>query len=97
VEPKSQIAVVDSNVTFSCNATGVPDAVITWSVKDGRLPQNIVTNYSLTLLTVKNTDKFEGIYTCNATNRAGHDAKTANLTVDGLYYLLKNSLIHNLN
>ena len=89
MEPRSQNAVVDSNVTFTCNATGVPGPVITWSSKDGRLPKNIVTNYSLTLLSVKNTDKFEGSYTCNATNRAGHDAKTANLTVDGLYCLLK--------
>lgn len=72
-------------MAFTCNASGIPDPVITWSFEKGNLSQNVVSNYSLTLLSIKNTDQFEGSYTCNATNRAGYDTRTVNLTVDGMY------------
>jgi len=83
VEPQSKIAVVVSNATFHCNASGVPDPVITWSFDRGRLPQHVATDNYLTLFTVQNTAEFEGTYTCNASNRAGNDIRTVNLTVDG--------------
>ena len=84
VEPKNEITVEDSNATFNCNASGVPEPVITWSFSRGPLPQNIATKYSLTLLSVNNSDLFEGNYTCHATNRAGYDTRTAHLIVDGM-------------
>ena len=92
--PLNTIAVVDSNATFSCNASGVPDPVITWSWSGGRLPEHVVTNNNLTVFAVKNTAAFEGWYTCNASNLAGHDTRTVNLTVDGMSYfiLLKDTL-----
>lgn len=84
MEPKNDIAVVNSNATFSCNASGVPDPVITWSFDKGRLPEHVATNDHLTVFNVKNTAEFEGRYTCNASNRAGHDARTVNLAVHGM-------------
>ena len=83
-EPESTIAIEDSNATFNCNASGVPVPVITWSFDRGHLPEHVATNNHLLLFSVKNTAEFEGMYTCNASNRAGHDVKTVNLTVDGM-------------
>lgn len=84
MEPKSKIVAVDSNATFNCNASGVPDPVITWSFDTGRLPEHVATNTHLTVFAVKNTAEFEGSYTCNASNRAGQDIRTVNLIVDGI-------------
>ena len=83
VKPGHQIALVDSNVTFSCNASGVPAPVITWSFDGGHLRNSMATSSTLTVFRVQNNDSFEGNYTCTASNRAGSSASTAMLTVDG--------------
>ena len=88
VVPSNIIAVEDSNATFSCNASGVPDPVITWSFGGGRLPEHVSTTNNFTVIAVRNTAAFEGWYTCNASNLAGHDTRTVNLTVDGMRVIL---------
>ena len=85
VKPENQIALADSNVTFDCNASGVPGPVITWLFDGGHLPYSLATNGTLSVYHVQNSDSFEGNYTCIASNRAGLNSSTATLTVDGMF------------
>ena len=84
-EPMNQIVKQDTNVTFLCNASGVPDPTISWTFNNGSLPPLSQTNVRgmLSLFLVKNTAEYEGNYTCTALNRAGISNSTSKLTVDG--------------
>ena len=85
VKPGNEIAIFNSNAIFTCNASGVPVPVITWSFNGGDLPNSLATYGTLTVFRVQNSDSFEGNYTCIASNRAGFRAATATLTVDGKF------------
>ena len=84
-DPANQIVKESGNVTFLCNANGVPYPTISWAFNKGRLPPLSQTNLSgkLSLFLTKNTAEYEGNYTCMAVNRAGINNSTATLTVDG--------------
>ena len=83
--PTNQIVKENRNVTFMCNASGVPHPAISWVFNKGRLPPLSRTNVTgtLSLFLVNNTAEYEGNYTCMAVNRAGISNSTAILTVDG--------------
>ena len=84
-KPKDQIALQGQNVTFLCVATGVPDPSISWQFNKSGFPGKAPTtgHGNLTVYLVKNDEEFEGNYTCTASSRAGMNAETALLTVDG--------------
>lgn len=86
-DPANEIVIENGNVTFLCNANGVPYPTIYWTFNTGRLPPLSQTNPSgkLSLSLVKNTAEYEGNYTCMAVNRAGIYNSTATLTVDGKF------------
>lgn len=86
VTPQTQIVTVGSNVTFSCNASGVPPPVISWFFNGKPIIASsirIVRRDILRIFLVQNTDAYEGQYTCSATSRAGTANYTATLAVDG--------------
>jgi len=87
-EPVNQIVSQHNNITFACNASGVPSPDIIWSFNGGSLPLLSETNAGgvLSLFLVKNTPEFEGNYTCTAVSRAGINNSTAKLTVDGKWH-----------
>lgn len=75
----SSLLVLDkSNVTLSCEASGVPRPRVSWS-KDGT-PLNI-TSPLLELPLVESLD--EGRYRCTATNLQGFDVRYTILSVIG--------------
>lgn len=84
-DPTTQIVKENGNVTFLCNASGVPYPTISWAFNKGQLPPLSRTNVTgvLSLFLVKNTAEYEGNYTCMAVSRAGINNSTAILTVDG--------------
>ena len=88
VEPSSTTALLGKNVTFACNASGVPEPFISWKFSGGKLPRHQVTSGNLILFNVQNNATYEGDYTCEAGNKAGMDNRTVTLTVDGKFYLL---------
>jgi hypothetical protein len=79
--PQSVTVLADSNVTFFCNATGVPAPTLTWSFSEGRVRSSDVTVNNLVIPYVQNTDSFEGVYTCNASNSVGSASASAKLTI----------------
>lgn len=83
-QPVDQIIHEGDNVTFVCNATGVPTPAISWAYNDGPLPATSdARGGTLTVTAVKNTASYEGNYICIAVSRAGVSKTTAKLTVDG--------------
>ena len=84
-KPTDQIVLEGTNVTFPCNADGVPEPSISWRFNDQNLPAHAqaTKDGNLTVYLVNNTDEFEGNYTCKASSRAGVVEETARLTVDG--------------
>jgi len=83
-KPTDQIVSQDGNVTFVCQASGVPTPSISWTFNDGSLPSSSEVNGdTLTVAVVRNNPSFEGNYTCTAGSRAGVSKTTAKLTVDG--------------
>ena len=85
VSPKALVASPGSNVSFQCNASGIPDPVITWTKEGMILPKkHLVANDILTLTSLVGLD--EGRYLCTATNAAGVSQKTVTLTVEGLCF-----------
>lgn len=83
VSPQALVASPGSNVSFQCNASGVPDPVITWTKEGTNLPRrHLVANDVLTLRGLVGLD--EGRYMCTATNSAGFSQKPVTLTVEGL-------------
>ena len=70
-----------NHVTFSCNATGTPKSLITWSKSQGRLPasSSVSGEGTLTILNVRMEDS--GSYVCNATNTVGTNSSSVGLYV----------------
>lgn len=89
--PESLVAAPNSNVSFQCNATGIPDPVITWTKEGGDLPRgHSVEAGVLNLTRLVNLD--DGRYICTATNAAGALGVSVQLTVEGLLVLVLNKL-----
>ena len=83
VSPEALVASPNSNVSFQCNATGIPDPEITWTREGVDLSRrHLVANDVLTLTRIVSLD--EGRYICTATNAAGFSQKSVTLTVEGL-------------
>ncbi|PFX26969.1 basement membrane-specific heparan sulfate proteoglycan core protein-like isoform X2 [Stylophora pistillata] len=81
VSTESMIASPFSNVTFRCNATGIPEPVITWTKEGVRLPtKHSLLRNELTLTRIVSSD--EGRYICTATNAAGTSQRAVSLTVE---------------
>lgn len=84
--PKALVASPNSNVSFQCNATGIPEPVITWTKEDVDIPRrHLAANGVLSLIRIVSLDK--GQYICTATNAAGFSQETVTLTVEGLWVL----------
>ena len=98
-EPRSRVALEGANVTLLCNSSGFPPPAISWNFNGGRLP-NVAKKFgdgSLTLFAVRNTDDYEGNYTCRASNRAGIINTTAMLIVHGKHCALSSIYFRNYN
>ena len=97
--PNSQTVLENDSVTFSCVAEGRPPPIITWlqqptdqtsvEVEEGdgvsivtikRGARETVSNLTIQSTQPRDADE----YTCNATNVAGSDTQSANLTVHGM-------------
>lgn len=84
VSTESMVASPNSNVTFRCNASGIPEPVITWTKEGVSLPRRHSSSRNkLTLTRIVSSD--EGRYICTATNAAGYSQKVVYLSVEGLY------------
>ena len=80
--PESLLATPNSNVSFQCNATGIPDPVITWTKEGGDLPKrHSIVHGVLNLVRLISFD--DGRYICTATNAAGATGASVKLTVEG--------------
>lgn len=79
--PKIILTSHGNHVTFSCNATGTPKPLITWSKFQGRLPvsSSVSSEGTLTILNVRTEDS--GSYVCNATNKVGINSSSVGLQV----------------
>ena len=82
--PRSFEAARKSNVTFHCNATGIPDPVISWSKERSDIPVRHSAGV-LSLTGVVSDD--DGRYICTAKNAAGTSTTSIELTVEGLLEL----------
>ena len=82
--PRSFEAAHKSNVTFHCNATGIPDPVISWSKEGSDIPVRHSAGV-LSLTGVASDD--DGRYICTAKNAAGTSTTSIELTVKGLLEL----------
>ena len=77
-------------MTFTCNATGPPTPVITWSKLQESVPasRSVHSEGKLTIQTVRTDDS--GSYMCTATNAAGTNSSTVELKVFcSLIYITK--------
>lgn len=87
--PKSLVASPNSNVSFQCNASGVPDPMITWTKEGADLPKrHSAVDGVLNLTQIVGLD--EGRYICRATNSAGATWVSVKLTVEGLSTVIFN-------
>jgi len=91
--PESLVALPNSNVSFRCNATGIPDPVIKWTKEGGDLSKrHSVEDGVLNLSQLVNLDG--GRYICTATNAAGASRASVKLTVEGLLLLFLQLIGH---
>ena len=86
-QPTDRVLIEGQNVTFPCEASGIPEPFMKWNFSGGSLPEHRNDNGTLTLYKVKNTEEFEGRYTCTASNRAGVSFTDVSLVVDGEFLL----------
>ncbi|XP_077994407.1 roundabout homolog 2-like [Glandiceps talaboti] len=81
--PMDTSAPEESNVTFTCVVTGLPQPVVTWSKSRGELPEGrtLITNHGsiLHLLDIETGDV--GIYSCTAVNSIGAISSQVQLEV----------------
>ena len=82
--PRSFEAARKSNVTFHCNATGIPDPVISWSKEGSDIPVRHSAGV-LSLTGVISDD--DGRYMCTEKNAAGTSTTSIELIVEGLLEL----------
>ena len=81
------VAIEGNTVTLSCNATGDPVPVQTWSRNGNELMSG--GRYQISadgrVLTVQGVTEAqdEGMFTCHASNMAGNDSATITLSVQG--------------
>ena len=87
VRPADRVVVEGHNVTFNCKVSGIPEPLIKWNFSGGSLPEHRIDNGTLTLYRVKNSEEFEGRYTCTASNRAAISFTDVSLVVDGEFLL----------
>ena len=93
--PKHQIVLRGQNATFQCRPSGVPEPTVSWFFSGGHLADHVMNDGDLTLLLTKNNEQYEGNYTCIASNCAGRDEDTAQLTVYGNFnYVTPHSSIY---
>ena len=82
--PKDQTIVKRENTKLSCAATAVPTPQIRWKLEGTYLEDAEVTqNGTLMIKNAENNQRFEGTYTCEASNSVGTKFATAQLTVHG--------------
>ena len=89
IEPPINQSVTEGNsVNFSCRATGVPTPTLVWVFNNGDLPSDINQfndkgESFLEFLSV--TKGMEGIYKCEAKNKANTTSSSATLRVYGKF------------
>ena len=85
IHPGPLLAIEGSNVTLpTCNVTGHPSPVVTWSKPFGQLPHGRVesNNSALTLFDVRRSDS--AVYVCTASNMLGIAVQRTSLFVVSL-------------
>lgn len=83
IKPTNQTVFVGNKVMFHCIAKGYPTPVITWQ-KDGQeIPGNSFISKDGTLVMILVSKIDQGLYTCRATNQAGHNIAIAYLMITG--------------
>ena len=81
------IGVQHQSLVLRCTTSGFPDPVITWRFNTREITVNDAPRLSVTpdgdliINGVNTTD--DGLYQCIATNAAGSDTGTVNLTIHG--------------
>ena len=85
IVPESKTKRHGEDATFRCQATGVPDPMITWLYNNQtKLPDNaVVINNTLKIVNISNSAHNEGTYSCVAQNKAGRSTSSAVLTIHG--------------
>ena len=82
VESASQTVMEDEDVSFRCNASGIPSPRITWERLGFNLPDDTQDqNGLLTIASVGPEDA--GTYVCKAVNSEGEDSFNVQLVVKG--------------
>ena len=68
-----------------CQASGIPKPIITWSINSiPAVPSKVIRILSGGRIRIKSlSDKYVGIYQCNATNAYGMDTAISKVTVYG--------------
>ncbi|XP_031553550.1 peroxidasin homolog [Actinia tenebrosa] len=79
VGPKSATVTQHSNVSFTCNASGLPVPDIKWSGEPGLGANHVIQGKTLWLVNTSLSD--DGVYTCTASSVLGSVRKSAVLTV----------------
>ena len=75
----------NSNVTFQCNASGIPKPVISWRKEGGDIPRrHSIAHGVLKMTSLVGED--DGRYICTASNTAGASAINVGLTVEGMLH-----------
>ena len=91
--PESQIVLQDNRVLLSCVSDGRPPPAITWLQQSAQVEESgtvsienvlrgarqVVSNLTIEAVQPRDTDQ----YTCTASNLAGNDSQSADLTVHG--------------
>lgn len=82
VSPSDHVASLGSNVTFTCEGTGIPTPSITWTRKGGSLPTtHTIENGSLTIINLSVDD--QGSYVCTVSNAVGYGEMDTLLRIEG--------------
>jgi len=92
VSPRNQTVPEGKTTNISCNATGVPKPTLSWEFNDGDLPLGAIVNDAEegSLLQLPNTAKgMQGMYKCNAANKASAATSIAIVHVLGNIYLMR--------
>ena len=78
------ITLSNTSVTVKCVAGGLPTPSMTWVKDNKKIPKGgRVTHKSGTLSILKGQQNDTGLYTCFASNQAGDNSVTSNITFKG--------------